>query len=150
MRHISLILLLFICAAVIPSALAKGVMSIEIVAPNSDEVCTRKSADTFLGVWTNGNIGTLLSPLAPDSDFYEIRLLVGHEDQVFAKDIFHYYPDKAGFIYYADVEGGSSTAEGQWFTIDGVRDSQLRDLLESPCIQTYNTLDYLLLGDTHL
>src|SRR5688572_8269730 len=59
-----------------------------------------------------------------DSDVYDgyyvIQFHVGHEDEIVATNVYHYYPlseTGASYIYYADVINGFSTAEGQWYRL---------------------------------
>lgn len=64
--------------------------------------------------------------------YYVIQLHIGYEDEIVATDVYHYYPlseTGTGYIYYADVINGFSTAEGQWYRLTDESDRMLRDVL---------------------
>ncbi len=71
-----------------------------------------------------------LPPTDPAAPFFEVRLGVGVENQIIATDVNYFYltPD-AGYMYYADVIGGGSDAEGKWFRLSAATDLALRDFL---------------------
>ena len=142
MKRILLVLLL----ALLTSALveAKGIVGAEVIPPGETEACST-SPTMFEEVWTSSDFATPLTAIDLDSDHYQIRILIGHEAQVFAANVYNYYPEKPGFLYFADVENGSSTAEGRWLGIDGVTDKALRERLDGIC-DPLTTLDYLALA----
>ena len=67
-------------------------------------------------------------------DYFEVQLAIGDGTQVVATVVYHYFPGinlDHGYMYYADMIGGSSTAEGQWFELEDATDHDLRSILRA-------------------
>ncbi len=65
---------------------------------------------------------------------FEIRMGVGDGNDVFAYNVYQYSPPidgSPGFLYFADVINGWSSAEGTWFPLSMESDRTLRKFLAS-------------------
>lgn len=110
--------------------LAKEIVLVTISGPGLTtlEVSDSDSLSLFRDMRFEGMLDS--PPSEVGKSFYEIHLILGHDDQIIATDIYHYYPaQKGGYIYYADVINGWSDAEGKWFRLEAASDHALREFL---------------------
>lgn len=145
-------LLLIAVAALLPlgAALAKEIVQVTITGPGLDEaieVTDEEALSLFRELrFDEGMI--VLPPTDPGKPYFEFRLSVGADDQIIATDIHHYYFTlNGGYMYYADVIGGWSDAEGTWFRLSPGSDRALRDFLAdrgAPVERSHPTNDWLL------
>jgi hypothetical protein len=127
--------MLVFAAAAIPvgAALAKAPVSVTIDGPGLGtgiEITQPDTLEAFMGL-TGSRI--LTRPEVGDS-FYSVAIGIGDPTtgEVFATNVFHYYPDPQGgrgYVLFIDVAGGSSSAEGQWFRAASAGEQALHEVL---------------------
>lgn len=110
-------------------ALAKEIVQVMVSGPGlTVEVTDADTLSLFREMRFEGMLDS--PPSDAGQTFYEIHLILGHEDQIIATDVYHYYPAPAGgYIFYADVINGWSTAEGEWFRLEQASDDALREFI---------------------
>jgi hypothetical protein len=115
------IVVLVLAAAGIPSgaALAKGVVSVTISGPGLGSEIEVTDLDTVqvLMDLTGGRV--LAQPKVGDT-FYRVAIGFGDPEtgEVFATNVYHYYPNPQGgpgYVLFADAASDSRSTEGQWF-----------------------------------
>lgn len=133
-RRLFIVVLVFAAAAIpIGAALAKGVVSVTISGPGLEteiEITDPDTMHALLGLTGNQ---VFVKPEVGDT-FYRVAMGIGDPatGEVFATNVLHYYPDPQGgqgYVLFTDVEGGSSSAEGQWFRAVPAGEQALHEVL---------------------
>jgi hypothetical protein len=134
-RKFALACVLIVLLALLPggASFAKGIVQITISGPGLDEPLVLTDAD-HLAEFRDFGFGTLLddAPAGLDDDYFELRLGIGDGSEVFATNVYHYIPGinaDHGYLYFADVINGESSAEGRWFELGDAADRDLRHIL---------------------
>jgi hypothetical protein len=131
-RHL-LVIALALLFSLLPlgSALAKGIVRVTITGPGLDgarELTPNAAAEGLMPLFTD----QISPPNGLGADYYTIREEMGFESEVFAANVYHYYPDPQGgdgYIFYADVENGLSGSEGGWFRINPAVEQIIADVI---------------------
>jgi hypothetical protein len=135
-RTLALVLALGSASAPLLTAWAKEAVSITISGPGLAGEVQVTDEDVFRALSDTGgaDMSASLLPALAD-EFYVIRIGIGDETgQVFATTVYHYYADpqgSRGYLQYFDVEGGESSAEGNWFRAPAAWDGAFRSVLQS-------------------
>ena len=132
---IALLLGSILSAVALTPAAAKELVKVIIVGPGLNDEVEITDTEQFLFIEE-----LLVAPFIDEKPmglldaFFEIRMGYGSAGEVFAYNVYHYYPaqgDVAGYFYYAAVIEGSSSAEDRWFPIAEDDDRELREFLVS-------------------
>lgn len=114
----------------LPAALAKEIVAVRISGAELEEALILDDEETLVFFSQLSFGGQMLTPPQVEGAYYEIRLDVGHEGEVVATNVYHYYPatdTRRAYWYYADVERGWSSAEGEWFHLTTVTSRALAE-----------------------
>lgn len=127
-----LLVLAVLAAFPLTGVLAKEVVQVTITGPGLNTAVELVEADAlavFQAVRFDEGMITL-PPTDAAGPHFEVRASVGVGDQIVATNVEYYYftPDSS-YMYFADVEGGWSDAEGTWFRLSPESDRALRALL---------------------
>jgi hypothetical protein len=134
-RRLALAGLLVGLLALLPSgaSFAKEIVQVTLSGPGLAEPLVMTDAD-HRAQFSNLGYGAPLAeaPAGLDNDYFEIEVAFGDGTEIFAANVYHYIPGinaDHGYLYYADVINGSSSAEGKWFQLDDSTDRDLRRIL---------------------
>lgn len=116
---------------------AKELVRIAVIGPDLvDNAHTSATGD--LAAWRELHYEAVDRPEAQLSSrewilSYTFDAHVGHGGQTIAVNEYRYFPldsGAPGYLYYANVRGGWSSAVGMWFRLDQESDAILRSILK--------------------
>ena len=116
-------------------AQAKGViLKVTITGPglnNEIELTDEESLSVFQEIEVAGQIARPQS--ADTQSYFDIRMAIGYDTEIFATSVYHYYPasgEHPGYIYSTVINNGiSSPEEGQYFLLSEKTNRAFRNLL---------------------
>ena len=115
------------------AAFAKEVAQVTISGPGLPDILVLTEGEALI-TFGQLDLGRVLSqpPAELDDAYFELQISFGDDKEIFATNVFHYVPAinaDHGYIYYADLIGGSSDNKGRWFELADATDRDLRRVL---------------------